>query len=193
MIINADEYLEHYGVKGMKWGVRKQQRAYKMKRTATQKKENRARRLAGKKTKPGKKVGIGERLRTLNDTFLTPTTVKDLFTTGSLNEAQIRKADRIQGRIDRREQGKASVSDKLAYYANFRHQDLFPTKQGPKETKMNVGASFAGYLVSYPITVASVTVGGVTHPIGVSAGAAGSATALGVSKINQRLKDRKRG
>lgn len=191
MIIDADDYLEHYGVKGMKWGVRKEQRAYKMKRTALQKKENKARRKAGKKTLPGKKVGIGERLRTFNDTFFTPTTIKDIIETRSLNEAQLRKADRIQGRINRMKKGKASVSDKLAYYANIRNQDLVPTKQGPKDTKMNIGASFAGNLISYPITVASITVSGVTHPIGVPVGAAGSAAALGVSKINQRRKSRK--
>ena len=188
MIIDAEDYVEHYGVKGMKWGVRKQQRAHKMKRTATQKQKNKARAAAGQKTPKGQKVGPLERLRTFGDTALTPTTIKDIATTGSLNVAQIRKAERIQDRIARREKGKASVSDNLAYYANFRAQDLTPTKRGPKDTKINVGASFAGQLITYPVTVASVTVGGVTTGIGAPVGALGSAAALGVSKARAKRK-----
>lgn len=174
MIIDETAYLEHYGVKGMKWGVRKEQRAYKMKRTALQKMENRARRKAGKETLPGKKVGVGERLRTYGDTVFTPTTIKDLVTTRSLNEAQLRKADRIQGRIDRRKKGEASVGDKLAYYANVRNQDLLPTKKGPNDTRINVGASFTGLLMAQSAV-----------PM------VGSLAGLGVSKVNQKRKSRK--
>ena len=151
MIINEDAYLEHYGVKGMKWGVRKEQRAYKMKRTAEQKMENKARRKAGKGTKAGKKVGVGERARTAYDFsqgLLTPSTIKDLIVTRSINQSQLRKAERIQGRIARRKQGKASVGDNLAYLANMRYQDFAPTRSSPTSTKINVGASAASALLS---------------------------------------------
>jgi hypothetical protein len=179
MILNEDIFLEHYGIKGMKWGVRKEQRAYKLKQTALQKKENKARRLAGLGTKPGKAVSGFERARSAYDTVLTPTTIRDLVKTRSINEAQLAKADRIQARINRRKRGEASVRDNLAYYANFRYQDQFPTNQSVRSRNVNLGASFAGALLN------SMTVGGL-GPVG----AAASLTALGISKAAPKVKNK---
>lgn len=170
-MIFDEDVIEHYGVKGMKWGVRKERRANKLKRTATQKKENKARRKAGKETKPGKKVGVGERARSFYDTSLTPTTFKDLVKTRSINEAQLSKADRILGRIERRKRGEASVKDNLAFYANHRLQDQLPTRKKANDYSIDVGASFAGALM---------------FELG---GAIPSVTGLGISKINEKRKD----
>lgn len=187
MIIDSDVYLEHYGVKGMKWGVRKEQRAHKMKRTATQKKENKARRKAGLGTKAGKKVGVGERLRSGYDAYgPNPLFVAEAIVKRSVNTAQLDKAKRIEGRIARRKQGKASVGDKLAYYANFRVQDMTPTKRGSKDTKVDIGASLVGTVMSsvaIPVNVAG-------SPVIIS-GASVSLVGVGVGKVNQKVKARR--
>lgn len=90
--IQTDDFLEHYGVKGMKWGQRKQSQADSLRRVSQGKgsKGDTAKAVAGMKT--GEFVRGG----------------------GSFKKAAGKKADKIQGKIDKNDAKRTKRDDTRA-------------------------------------------------------------------------------
>lgn len=135
---DIDKFLEHFGVKGQQWGVRRYNRAQ-------------ARVNVGK----GKGT-TGQKLRSYAN--LGPI---DLIKGGGLRGGAARKGARQISRNDRVRAGESSVRDKLAYYGGTRYQDIIPTSRSKKNAKSALGASVAGaVLVSIGIAAAKSAVRG---------------------------------
>ncbi len=134
-------HLEHAGVKGMKWGTRRANRAQNL-------------------INVGKGKGTtSDKLRAYNDVSVLVGAIKK----GSLKKSALSVGEKRSARIDRVQKGKASVTDKIAYYGTTKMQDITPTsktKQTGKaaglknevfETKTSgkaaIGASVAGAIV----------------------------------------------
>lgn len=125
------EFLEHFGIKGMQWGVRRDRRAQGL-ITVGQ----------GKGTK-GQKLSAVARYTPLD----------------ALKFRGIKKASRLRGerqlaRNDRVRSGKSSVLDKLLYVGGTKAQDIIPTtgadrtnRHTANATKAAVGASITGALL----------------------------------------------
>lgn len=92
MIIEEDEFLEHYGKKGMKWGTRNQKRL------------DRANRVASGTASRGEKTAFA----------LTDTSKHSIKKNKGLKGAAASRARELQGRKDRIEKGEATVKDMLA-------------------------------------------------------------------------------
>lgn len=90
----VDDFLEHVGVKGMKWGVRRQKRLDRLNRVAK-----------GKSTR-------GERARVL----LTETSNLSLGRHGGLQGAAANRAKQLAARKKRIQKGQATVKDLLALH-----------------------------------------------------------------------------
>jgi hypothetical protein len=108
MIIDEDVYLAHHGVKGMKWGVRRQRRIDRISRAG----------------QPGSTKA--SRARTLLST--TPTGPVDLVKGRGLRGGAARKATRIQSRTDRLAAGEGRVRDVLMHIGGTRLSDILPVK-----------------------------------------------------------------
>ena len=121
MIITEEVYLEHFGVKGMKWGVRRDRRA-----------QTHAKVGRGEGTR-------GERLRSAVQ--IGP---KDFIKGRGLQGAARIKGARQLERNARVRSGQGSVRDKLAYVGGTRYQDMFPTGKSANNTKAAIGASVVG-------------------------------------------------
>lgn len=171
MIIDENGELAHYGVKGMRWGVRKQNRAGNLVKVGSTK-------ARGEKSKPG------EYARATYEVLQNPRSIGAAVKNLSIKQAALEKGQRIQARVAARQQGELSVGGKLAYYSNFRVQDLTPTKRSPSDTRSARGASVAGALIN----AAAIPVGTISGTAVAIPGAAVSAVGLGVSKINSKRK-----
>ena len=120
-----DEYfLEHFGVAGMKWGVRRNRRANTLAKVGR-----------GEGTK-------GEKLRAYSQ--LSPLDIAK--GRGLRGGARVRGNRQLQ-RNARVKAGEGSVRDKLAFVGGSRYQDIFPTGKSAGNTKAAVGASIAGVLL----------------------------------------------
>lgn len=124
MIIDEEVFLEHYGVKGMQWGVRRNRRANSLVKVGAGK--------GGKSEKVRAALTVGP---------------IDLIKGRGLKGGAGRKGMRQLQRNARVKAGEASVSDKLKYYGGSKYQDIFPTGKAATNTKAAIGASVAGYLV----------------------------------------------
>mgnify|MGYP000376123347 CR=1 FL=1 len=105
-IDEIDQYfLEHTGVKGMKWGVRRNRRAETLNRVGR-----------------GEGSGMDKVKAALNVSAV------DLVKGRGLQGAAARKGARVTARNDRVQKGEGSVKDMLVYYGSTRYQDLLPSK-----------------------------------------------------------------
>jgi len=109
-----DEVLAHFGVKGMKWGVRR---------------DNRANLLV----KVGKKRGDDgfDRFRAGLDLAGHPI---DLIKGRGLRGGSLRRGERLLARNKRVREGNASIKDFLLYYGGTKTIDFLPTRRGRNYT-----------------------------------------------------------
>lgn len=98
-------FLEHAGVKGMKWGVRRNNRAETLNRVGR-----------------GEGSGMDKVKAALNVSGI------DLIKGRGLQGAAARRGARVTARNDRVQKGEGSVKDMLVYYGSTRYQDLLPSK-----------------------------------------------------------------
>lgn len=98
-------FLDHTGVKGMKWGVRRNKRAETLNRVGR-----------------GEGSGKDKVKAALNVNAI------DLIKGRGLQGAAARRGARVTARNDRVQKGEGSVKDMLVYYGSTRYQDLLPSK-----------------------------------------------------------------
>lgn len=124
MIITAEDYIEHFGVKGMRWGVRRDRRA-----------------------NTHIKVGAGQ--GTLSDKVRSGLTVGpvDLVKGRGFKGAAARKGLRQLERNERVRNGESTVKDKLLYIGGTKYQDILPTGKSSVNTKAAIGASVVGAII----------------------------------------------
>jgi hypothetical protein len=121
-----DAFFEHQGVKGMRWGVRRQRRVNTLLKVGS-----------GKGT-------LGEKARAAWQV----STLDFIRGHGSLKKAANIRGTRQKLRNDRINKGEASVRDKIAFYGGTKYQDILPTGKSEHNTKAAVGATIAGALVA---------------------------------------------
>ncbi len=123
------DFLTHAGVKGMKWGVRRQRRA-------------------------NTHVNVGKGKGTKSERLRSAATVSPLDLArgkGFKGAARIR-GKRQTERNARVAAGEASVKDKIAFYGGSRYQDMFPTGKSSNNTKAAIGASVVGVIIASQVS-----------------------------------------
>lgn len=130
MFVDEQVYLDHAGVKGMKWGVRRQRRVEALQRGGTRLKEG------------GK---IASRVRAAGS--IGPV---DFVRGRGVRGGAARKAVRVQGQLDRKAAGKATVMDNIKRYGSTRLADLIPMR----EAKINVKRTARRDIVPAALVVA---------------------------------------
>ena len=140
----TDAFLEHYGVRGMQWGVRRTRRTQRLARAAAADSSAASRARA---------VGIGGlgvvRLRGRVGPI-------DLVKGGGIRGGAARKVDRVLAREQRIKTGKATTSDILMRVGSTRVTDIVPVrdKNTGKKTFMDndkaiVAAAGAVFVAQY--------------------------------------------
>lgn len=142
MIIEEEYYLEHFGVKGMKWGVRRQRRVERLAR-------------AGQKNSP-------YATRTRASQNLGPV---DLIRGRGVRGGAARKAVRVQGQLDRYNRGKATTMDKIKRFGSTRLLDLVPVKEKNINKPTTVAGDKAFLAASGALLVANMMTGGLSNVI----------------------------
>lgn len=112
--MEVEEFLEHHGIKGQKWGIRRLRRAELFKRAS---KPNSG--IAKTRAITG---GLGP---------------IDLIKGRGISGGSDRKFKRISSRETRIRNGKSHISDKIIHYGSTRIEDLVPVKN-PKD-KVGLG------------------------------------------------------
>lgn len=92
MILTEDDYLQHFGVKGMKWGVRRQRRL------------DRASRVASGKASKGEKFAF----------MMLDTSRASVSRNKGIQGAAASRVRELQSRKDRIQSGQAKVKDFIA-------------------------------------------------------------------------------
>jgi len=131
VIIDEEVYLEHFGVKGMQWGVRRQRREARLRNVARGKVG-----LAGKAAPVlGYLGGVAPRLGPI-----------DLIKGRGIRGAAQRKSIREAARSKRFKSGKAKVGDYLVRYGTLRPSDLIPVKTSNVKKKTIIDKVTSGQL-----------------------------------------------
>ena len=125
---SADEFLEHFGIKGMQWGVRRDRRAAAL-----------------------VKVGSGQGTTSQKVRALARYTPLDAVKLRGLKKASRIRGERQLARNARVHAGESSVKDKIMFFGGVKLQDIIPTT-GEKRFdgsagKAAIGASIAGALL----------------------------------------------
>lgn len=114
MIIDEKVYLEHFGVKGMKWGVRRQRREARLRDIAS-----------GRSGAAGKATAFTGYIGGPTVPRLGPI---DLIKGRGIRGAAYRKSLREAARSKRFKTGKAKTSDYLVRYGTLRPSDFIPVR-----------------------------------------------------------------
>lgn len=120
MIIDSETYLEHYGIKGMRWGVRRERRQQGLERAGI---------------KGGPKISKVRAVARVGPVDL----VKGRGITGGA----ARKAARVRGQMNRWDRGEATTLDTIKRIGSTRVQDLLPGTQKMLDKKTTVRADYA--------------------------------------------------
>lgn len=135
MYINEQTYLEHYGVKGMRWGVRKEENRDRIRRAGNATMDTRARAIGGAKT-------AGKNLKYAVDSAKKVTVAKSKQ---RAKEAAAKKAkiENINKRYDKKygEQGKKN----RLINNNYRDAKLFD------KARYSTGKRFVANMTSYSL------------------------------------------
>lgn len=119
------EFLEHFGVKGMQWGVRRDRRAASL-----------------------VKVGYGQGTTSQKVRALANYTPLDAIKLRGLKKASRIRGERQLARNERIHAGESSVKDKLMFFGGTKFQDIIPTtgekRHDGSAGKAAIGASIAG-------------------------------------------------
>ena len=122
------EFLEHFGVKGMQWGVRRDRRAAAL-----------------------VKVGQGKGTKEQKVRALARYTPLDALKLRGLKKASLARGQRQLSRNARVRNGESSTFDKLAFFGGTKFQDIIPTtgsnNKNRDATKAAIGASIAGVVL----------------------------------------------
>lgn len=132
---DISKYIEHHGVAGMKWGVRRTRRLQALQRAGT---------------KGGPKISKVRALANVGPVDL----IKGRGITGGAH----RKAVRIKGQLGRHKAGKATTVDLVKRYGSTRVSDLIPTTKSRQHLQTTAkrdavivagaGALFAARLIA---------------------------------------------
>lgn len=125
MIIDEDVYLEHFGIKGMKWGVRRERRLQAFQR-------------AGKKGGP-----LISKIRATPIIGPGPIGPIDLIKGRGVTGGARRKARRIEGQLRRHRQGKSTAMDLVKRYGSTRVLDLIPVRSKNAKKRTTVRSDYA--------------------------------------------------
>lgn len=107
----VDDFFEHHGVRGMRWGVRRQRRVDLLKRAA--KKTGYPSGIA----KTRSMLGYGPKLGPI-----------DLIKGRGLSGGFQRKSQRMQARLKRIKRGRATTMDQIHRVGSFRLSDAIPVR-----------------------------------------------------------------
>lgn len=107
MIIDEEDYLEHYGTKGMRWGVRRQRRHDRLKRVASG------------------KGSFRDKLSTLE----TAVSLVEVARDRSFTKAAERKWKDQEARKKRLAAGEATTKDLLKHLGSQRFEDFIPVRK----------------------------------------------------------------
>lgn len=125
MIIDEEAYLEHFGVKGMKWGVRRERRVQALERAAK---------------KGGPVISKVRAFPIWGPGAIGPI---DFAVGRGIRGGSARKARRIRGQLKRRNQGKSTALDIIKRYGSTRVLDLIPVRTKNIKKKTGKGADYA--------------------------------------------------
>lgn len=120
----VEDFIEHFGVRGQKWGVRRNRRANNL-----------------------VKVGTGNASRSAKIRAGVTTSPLDLIRGRGFKGGAARRGERQISRNARVKSGESSVKDKLVYYGGTKYQDIIPTGKSAHNTKAAVGATIAGVVL----------------------------------------------
>lgn len=119
-----EKVIEHFGVAGMRWGVRRERRIQALRR-------------AGKKGAPGiSKVRSAGHLGPI-----------DFLRGGGITGGSRRKAVRLANRASRVRQGKATTLDHLKNFGTAHVSDLIPVREKNRNKKTTVRADYVAVAV----------------------------------------------
>lgn len=114
MIVDEDEFLEHYGKKGMKWGVRKSRGILDSNQAKRQKQADRLKRVGNKNSN----------LRDKGVAALT-TGTHHVVLAGGARKGAARKGQKLQEHIDRVEKGEVKVKDILRIAGSTSYRTVY--------------------------------------------------------------------
>jgi hypothetical protein len=121
----VDDFLEHHGIRGQKWGIRKKRRAENFRQVGTGKATRMQKIRAGRSTGP-----------------------IDLVKGGGFKGGAARKAKRITNANQLVESGHRTTRATLTRLKELHYQDIIPTSKSATNTKAAVGASVAGFVLA---------------------------------------------
>ena len=133
LVVEESTYLEHYGVKGMRWGVRRDRRINTLRKAGSG------------------KAKFNEKARAYtNKPLLSPIPLLgpiDLVAGRGFRGAARRKANRNALAYERIRTGESTVRDRLTQINNLKYQDVFPTSKAATNTSAAIGATIVGAIL----------------------------------------------
>ena len=125
LVYEEEDFFEHHGIKGQKWGIRKQRRMENLRR-----------------------VGQGDASTTQKLRAAYDTGPIDLVKGRGFKGGAARRSARQKKAFDNIGTGKTTARNILTRVAAHRVQDLIPTSKSKTNTKAAVGATMAGLVLA---------------------------------------------